>query len=138
MKINGEEYAWEDIQVAMSGKVIEGIQGISYTVKRNHTNIYGRGNKPIAGGRGKKEYDGSITLLQSEVEALQLTLPRGKDITDIKPFDIVVAFAPEGGKITTDIIKYARFAELTKAFKNEDGNMVCELPLVVGDINYNV
>src|SRR5688572_27229923 len=97
--INGNEYAWEDLQIVMEGKAqpLEGVTEIEYTTKKEHTNIYGKGDKPVAMGRGKKEPGGKIVLLQSEFEALQQSLPAGKDATDRKPFTITVAYAPEGG-----------------------------------------
>ncbi len=137
--INGNEYAWEDIQVNILGRLVEGITAVEYSTKRQHDNIYGRGNKPRAMGRGKKEFSGSITLLQSEVEAIQAALPKGKDLTDIAAFPIVVSYAPEaGGNITTDSILSARFTEVKKGGKQGDTSMPVELPLAIGDILYNV
>lgn len=137
--INGAEYSWEDIQVILPGKAlpVDGVTGIEYTVKKEHTNIYGRGDKPIATGRGKKEYSGSLSILQSELEALQASLAAGKDITDMAPFQITVAYAPEGGVIKTDILKSVRFGEVKKGMKSGDPNMEIQIPLIIGDIVFN-
>ena len=137
--INGNEYAWEDIQVVLFGRVVEGITAIEYSMKKEHTNIYGRGSKPIAMGRGKNEPTGSITLLQSEVEAIQAGLPKGMSLVDIPAFNIPVSYAPEtGGVVTTDTLFACRFAEVKKGGKQGDANMPVELPLVIGDIGFNV
>ena len=136
--INGFEYAWEDINLAIFGKLITNFESIEYTASKQHTNIYGRGADPVAMGRGKKDYAGMLELLQSEVEAIQAKLPAGKDLTDVAPFTITISYAPEGGAVTTDQLTSCRFAEIKKGMKNGDGNMVCQLPLVVGKINYNV
>lgn len=138
--INGNEYAWEDLQVVIEGKAqpLEGISEIEYVTKKEHSNIYGRGDKPVAMGRGKKEYSGKIKLLQSELEAMQRTLAKGKDITDMNGVSVSVSYAPAGGVITTDVLKYVRFGEVKKGMKTGDGNMEVEIPLVIGEIIYNV
>lgn len=136
--INGFEYAWEDINIVMFNKLITSFESIEYTSTKAHNNIYGRGADPIAMGRGKKDYTGMLELLQSEVEAIQAQLPAGKDLTDVAPFTITISYAPEGGAVTTDQLTFCRIGEIKKGMKNGDGNMVCQLPLVVGKINYNV
>lgn len=136
--VNGFEYSWEDIQVVMLGKELIGITSVEYSSKKEHTNIYGKGAKPIAMGRGKEEHDAKITVLQSEMEALQSSLSKGSKLTDISPFDVTVSYAPEGGKIVTDVIKYCRISEVRKGISQGDGNMTIDLPLVVGDVDYNI
>jgi hypothetical protein len=138
--INGNEYAWEDIKVVLPGSTrpLDGVVAIEYSEKKDHINIYGRGDKPVAMGRGKREYSGSITLLQSEVEALQRTLPKGRSITDIPAFSIPVSYQPENGPLTVDMLIAVRFGEIKKGMKTGDPNMEIELPLIIGDIQYNV
>lgn len=138
--INQNEYAWEDIQIVLPGKPlpIEGVVAVEYTEKKEHMNIYGRGSKPIRMGRGKTEYEGSITLLQSEIEALQQSLPAGKSLTQMVPFTITVAYAPEGGVSVVDQLLFCRIKEVKKGIKQGDGNMEVALSLAIGDIKYNV
>lgn len=138
--VNGNEYSWEDINAILPGKATpaEGIIAISYTVKKDHVNIYGRGDKPVALGRGKMEFDGSITLLQSEVEGMLATLPKGKNITNLAPFTITVAYAPAGGVATVDQLKHVRFKEMPKGMKTGDPNMEITIPLAIGDIIYGL
>jgi hypothetical protein len=138
--INGEEYAWEDIQVIMEGKSVPLIEcsAIEYESKKDHVNVYAAGAKPVAMGRGKEEYSGSITILQSGLEAMVASMPRGKKITDRKAFIISVAYAPEAGLATVDVLKYCRVAALKKGMKTGDTHQEITLPLVIGDIDYNV
>lgn len=138
--INGNEYAWEDIQVTsdFSNTPLEAIEEIEYTTQKEHLNVYGRGDKPVAAGRGKKDFSGKIVLLQSELEAWQRQLPRGKDITDLRGFGVNVSYAPEGGEETTDRLVFCRATEVKKGMKTGDGNMLVEIPLVIGRILYNV
>lgn len=139
MAINGQEYAWEDVQIVMLGRPVIGVVEISYKTAREKKNIMGRGSRPVARGRGPKNYEGKIKLLQSELEALQRGLKKGTDPTDIRPFQIVVAYAPvEGGVITTDLLDDVEFLELEKTIKTEDLNMEIELPLIIGEVKYNI
>lgn len=139
--INGNEYAWEDLQVVVDGSPLPltGITGIEYTSKKAHGNVYGRGSKPVSMSRGREEFEGKMTLLQSQLEAWQRTLAKGASLTTKRPFTATVAYAPAIDAVpTVDQLLYCRIGEVTKSFTNEDGNMVVELPLIIGDIKYNV
>jgi hypothetical protein len=136
--INGFEYSWEDISISLLKRLITGFTAIEYTASKEHMNVRGRGSLPVAMGRGRKDFMGSITMLQSEVEAIQASLPKGKDLTDLAPFKVIVSYAPEGGVVTTDELLYCRFSSLPKGMNEGDGNMAITLPLVIGKINYNV
>lgn len=134
--INGNEYAFEDVTGIWFGRPIIGIQGVEYTSKKEHVNIKGWRNKPVAKGRGGEDFEGRLTILQSEFEALQRQIP-GSKATQLD-FDLVVSYAPMGGVPTTDILKSCRITEVKKGIKTDDKNMVVELPLVIFDIDYNV
>ena len=138
MIINGEEYAWDDMSIVLFGRVVEGIVAISYTQKREVKHIHGRGSNPVALSRGKKTPEASITLLQSELEAIQLGLPRGQDLTDIAPFEIPVAYAPVSGIKKVDILQGVRFTEVPKSMGSDNPTMTVVLPLAVTRIKYNV
>lgn len=137
--VNGQEYAWEDIQVGIGGlgEPLGGILGIEYGVKREHKNLGGRGADPHSMIRGNKEYEGTITLLQSEVERMQRAFG-SKPLTDRPPFPITVAYAPETGDKTVDALVACRIGEVKKAYKREDMGMVVDLPLIIFRIDYNV
>lgn len=137
--INGNEYAFEDIQIVIFGRQLIGIVDVRYGATKAHANVHGRGNVPVAMSRGKKDAKpGKLVILQSEFEALQNATPRGKDPTDWAPFEMVVAYAPEGGVITTDIVPFCRVTDWEKGMSQEDGNMTIELSLVTGLPQLNV
>jgi|SRR3990172_9906038 len=139
--INGNEYAWEDMQIVVEGKALplEGVVEINYEAEKDHTNIHGRGAKPVAMGRGKEDFSGcNLVLLQNEFEAMQRSMPAGKNVTHRAPFTITVAYAPEGGVETVDQLTYVRIKKFKKGMKTGDGNQTINLELVVGDILYNI
>lgn len=134
-----DQYAWVDVKIVMLGRPITGIIGFRYKVSRTKTNIYAAGSKPVARTRGNKEYEGELVMLQSELESLQKGLKKGQDITDMKPFDVVYAYAPEDSTdIVTDIAKAVEFLEVEKGMAQNDPNMEVTLPVIIGDIQYNV
>lgn len=138
--INGNEYAWEDVQVIIPGKIqpIDGVAAIEYEESKDHTEVHGRGSKPVALGRGKTTFSGSMTLLQSEFEALQQSVPKGKSVTQIPAFNITVAYAPAGGVSTVDKLVAVRIKKFKKGGKTGDDHMEVVCDLAIGDILYNV
>lgn len=139
MAFNSNEYAWVDAHIVMLGRPVAGITGFKYKISRTKTNIYAGGSKAYARTRGNEEPEGEISILQSELEAIQAGLPRGQKITDIPPFDIVYSYSAEiGGKIVTDIAKGVEFTELEKGMAQNASHMEITLPVIIGDIEYNV
>lgn len=139
--IQGQEYAWEDINVTVKGQTqpMDGVVDIKYKTKREFKSVHARGKDPYRIQPGKKEYDGSIKLLQSEVERLLRSAPVGGDLTDLPPVEISVAYTPEdGGQETTDVLQNVRFNEFEKGMGSEDTHAEIEIPLTIGKILYNV
>lgn len=136
---NSKEYEWNNVEVVMLGRVVTGIRGVTYKESQEKEPVYGRGNKPRAIQAGNKSYEGSISLLQSELEALQDVAGAGASIVDIPAFDITVAYVPKnGGAVVVDIIKNVEFTECEKSLKQGDKFMEIELPMIALDIDRNV
>jgi hypothetical protein len=129
--INGTEYAFEDVKISFLGRSLRGFVSFSYGANKAYTNIHGRGNVPIKRGRGKKDAEPArLTILQSEFEAIQAAMPAGTDVTDLAPFNFVVAYAPLGGQMVTDIVPYAQVTRYAKGMTTDDGNMTIDLEMI--------
>lgn len=140
-KINGKEYSWVDVEITVEGKSepLVGVTGISYNVKKDHQNVMGKGGEPIAQWSGAKQPEGcSLTLLQSELEAWQQSLPKGFDLTDLPPFNITVSYAPLGGPRTTDRLLDCLIGSTPKETGTDKKAMEVKLDLTVRKILYNV
>lgn len=133
--IRGTSYGWSNVILNIGGNQITGVKAIDYKSKQAKQNNYGAGNMPFSRGRGNKEFEGSITLFMEEVEALKAASPTG-DLNDIPPFDVVVAFLPEGGEIVTHTLKYCEFTENGRSLKQGEMEITPELPLIVGSIDW--
>lgn len=130
--VNTREYEWADVSVVMAGRMVTGLRGVKYSVKQEKELLHAKGNKPHSIQRGNKTYDGEITLLQSEYEALKQAC--GGDILD-SSLDIVAAYGnPSAGDvITTDILVGVEFTEDNTEWKQGDKYQEKTLPFLFID-----
>ena len=138
-KFNSKEYAWIDVNVVMLGKPVTGLRGIEYKSQRQKEALYATGKKARGIQLGKKEYEGTITVLQSELIAMQAAAKaKGyDDITDLE-FDIIVSYIPEGGVVQTDKVVNASITEAPNSIKVDDLYSEHALPFIACDVEYNV
>ena len=107
---DSKQYEFADITVAYGGRILNGLLGVEYTVKKEKELLYGRGNKPWGIQSGNFSYEGKLQLWQSEVIAMEGDAP-GKELLNLE-FDITVAYAPEGStKIVTKTLRGAQITE---------------------------
>ena len=135
---NSKEYEWADVTVVMAGRDVTGIRGVSYTASQEKEALYAKGNKPHGIQRGNKSYEGSIRILQSELDALNAAA--GGDVLDVS-FNIVVAYGnpSKGDVVRTDLLSGVEITSVPKGLNQNDKFMEIELPLVMLDVieNYN-
>lgn len=137
---NSKEYAWIDVKVVAFGVEITRLRGVEYKTNRATEALYAAGKWPVGIQRGKKETSGTLTVLQSALNALNAA---GKaagfnDITDIE-FDMVVSYASEyGGKVTTDRIRQCAITESIKNIKEGDLYTEHALPFVGCEVEYDI
>ena len=141
MRKNSAEFAWSNLSVTVLGRTFERILEVEYDVEINKKQIYGRGTKVKGIQRGNEKPTCSITIGQSELEALtliaQATNPRAK-ATDLV-FDIQVLYLDEdSGDIVVDRIIGAEFTKQPKSFKQDDSDMQMKGDCLCMDILYNV
>ena len=130
---NSREYEYADISVIMAGRTVTAFRAISYTKKQEKEALYAKGNLPHSIQHGNKSYEGSITLLQSELEALELA--SGGDALDAN-FDILISYGNplKGDVIQTDYIKGCEITEIPKGMSQGDKFSEHELPFIALDI----
>jgi len=133
--INGVEYDWASVVLAINGVPVTGIQAISYGDKQDVSNIYGAGRYPVARGKGRITPTAKITLLASEVLAIQ-SQSINRRLQDIAPFDITVTYMPDSGIIHTDKIRNCQFTENKRDVKEGDMSIGVELELVPSHIEF--
>jgi hypothetical protein len=131
--VSSAQFSWNDITISIGGRILDGVTDVEYTAKQEKSVLRGRGSKGYKILRGEKDFDGKITLWQSEIEAMIASAPN-KDILALE-FDIIWAFVPlGGGPIVIDILQTCEIKEYKKAMKQGDKNMLVELPIMFLDI----
>lgn len=136
---NTKEYSWIDVNVVLLGKPVTGLRGIEYKSKRQTEALFATGKKARGIQKGKKEYEGTITVLQSELIAMQAAAKQSgyDDITDLE-FDIIVSYMSESGIVQTDKVVNASITEAPNSIKEGDLYSEHALPFIACDIEYNV
>lgn len=129
---NSREYEWSDINVVMAGRNVTGFRAVSYTSKQEKEALYAKGNKPHSIQRGNKSYEGSISLVQSEYEALKQAA--GGDILDAS-IDLVVSYGnpTKGDTIVSDLLQGVEFTDDKTEWKQGDKFQEKELPFIFLD-----
>ena len=140
MLINGRQYEFADISVVMGGRDITGLRGIKYSTKQEKEVLYGKGNKPISVQKGNYSHDGEITILQSELETLELLARQQFGRSDIMllNLNIVVVYGNplKGDAMITDRLFNVQFTESPKEVSQGDKNLEHTLPFICTDIQY--
>ncbi|KAA6346437.1 hypothetical protein EZS27_006087 [termite gut metagenome] len=139
MVFNSKEYSWADIKVVLLGREVTGIRAVEYKTKHQKELLYAAGRKARSVQWGKKEHEGTITVLQSELIALD-NAAKAKgwdDVTDMD-FDIIVSYISSSGIVSTDKILQASITEIPKSFKEGDLFLEVALPFIALHIEHNV
>lgn len=135
--INAEIHSWSSVKVNLLGRSIVGLKGIDYSDSQETKGVKGRGKKDIGFVSGNYAATGKVTLEMSEVEALNKLMPKGTSIYDIPAFDVVVCYRT-GIELVTHMLINCKFTGQGRTGKaGEVKEFEVELPLYIGDINWN-
>jgi hypothetical protein len=139
--INGFEYSWANISLAVNGVIINGITSINYSESHEAESLYGIGNVSIARGVGNHTFEASITLQKSELIALQLAATNqgitDGDITGLLPFLVTIAYNGDQGQVPTiDILYNAQFLSNNVGTSQGDTSIEVEIPLIISHIKW--
>ena len=133
----GTMNGWSSITTNMLGRDLEGISMLAYSDSETKENVYGAGKYPIGRSRGNYEPEASIGLYKEEVDALKLSLAPGKRLQDIAPFDIIVQYANNDGRIVKDILHNVEFTNDGIDISQGDGTIITEYELICSHITWN-
>ncbi len=139
VRINNKEYAWGDIQVFVLGAFVTGLKEVTYATKKAKEHNHAAGREPRGIQHGKRTYEGSWGITQSELESLnRAARVKGyKDLLDVD-INIVVTYVPEHSDVvTTDVIEGASFSEIPKGMKEGDMSSTHTMPFLALNIDYD-
>ncbi|MCD8072514.1 MAG: hypothetical protein LUE10_04965 [Alistipes sp.] len=127
MAFNSRQYEFSDVVIMMGLHDVTAITAISYKVSQSKNPYYGKGDKPLCIQRGKKTYSGSMTLSQSEVEALTMG---NVDLLDLE-FNVVVTYGnpSKGDALVVDELIGVQFTDYSKEMSNAANGNVMEIKI---------
>lgn len=131
----GTMQGWTCITLNMLGRDVEGISKIAYDDTQSKENVMGAGAYPIGRSRGNYEAKSTLGLYKEEVDAIQASLPSGKRLQDIAPFDIVVQYDIDG-TIKKDIIHNCEFTNRAVDVSQGDGTISTDHELIISHITW--
>jgi hypothetical protein len=133
--INGQSYAWSDVELSIMGVVVTGVSEIDYESDRDNKFGYGSGSDPISYAYGQMKCKGGLTLKMSTIEAIRVVAP-GRDITLLPPFPIVVSFVNVVNQIVTHKLLGCMITNDGVTVKHGDTDIEKKLNLLIGKIVY--
>jgi hypothetical protein len=133
--INGKAYEWADIIVNILGVPLTGITSIEYEENQTMENVYAAGRYPNARTYGKVEPTAKITLLMSDVEALQTAAPNGR-LQDIPEFDISIIFLDTNNQTVKHKLRNARFMNNKRTSSAGEGALNVEMNLIISHVEW--
>ncbi|MBN8834569.1 MAG: hypothetical protein ABS68_00255 [Niastella sp. SCN 39-18] len=136
MSFNSREFEFADIKVSMLGVTLEGLRGLTYKKSWEKEVVYGAGNEGRAVQRGNKKYEGSLSLLKSDMDVLdQAARDAGYDgIVDVpgKLIDITCVYQKEEDKAGLSSVGLinVEFTEFEDGMKQGDKFKEVTLPFI--------
>lgn len=134
---NSEQYAWADVTIQVGSRVLAGVQSIRYKSAQEKGFVYGKGNKPLSIQRGNYSFEGSIKILQNELETLISGAPN-KDIAAYRALTVSIGYEREDGESVIDNLVGVEFLDAEKAMDQGKQFMEIELPILFLDVQYDV
>lgn len=126
---NSAQYSWSDVTIQLGDRVLTGIQSVRYAEKQEKGFVYGKGNMPLSVQRGNYSYEGSVKLLQNEVETLIAGAPE-KKLARLRDLTVTIAFEREDGESVTDNLVGVEFMDIEKALEQGKLFMEVDLPII--------
>jgi hypothetical protein len=133
MAFDSREFEFADIRVSIFGTELTGLRGITFKKTQEKEPIYGAGNEPVAIQSGNIKYEGTLTLLQSNVQALLFAARKAgyNHLTDVPANQIAITVVyNQGLKMATYKLMGVAFTEFELGMKQGDKYQEVELPFL--------
>jgi len=135
--INGKYYSWSSIRFNFLGRSVATVLAIDYEEVDEFQDVKAVGSKKVGFVQDNTTTNGSITLLAETLEQLQRSLPAGKRIQDIAPFDVTISYRDDAGLLNSHVLKGVKLTKNSrKASSGSSEAMGVEIPLFISDIDW--
>jgi hypothetical protein len=132
---NSRQYEWADLTCIAGGRDLTAIRGVKYSEKIEREAIYAKGRNPHSIQSGNIMIEGELTMLQSELLALETS--GGGSILSLS-IDVIVNYGTIGSVLRTDRLEGVRFTEAPKELKQGDKFMEVTIPFVCLNLVNNI
>ena len=129
MKVDSRNFSWSEVEIRVAGLLLTAVQGITFNNKREFEYLYGKGSAPLAIKSGNESTDGSVTMLQGDLEALKDKAPNG-DLTQLRNVDIQAAFRNLEGAMVRYSLTGVQFTENQIEINQNDKQVQVQVPLM--------
>ena len=134
----GKLQGWNNITLNLWGRDVVGITELSYSDTTKKENVMAAGAYPVGRSESNYEAKASITLLKEEIDAILASLPKGKRLQDIEPFDMIAAYEKKDSTIQKDAIRNVEFTGNGVDVKQGDGSIAVKCELIISHIDWNI
>ncbi len=135
MGFDTREFEFADVKVAMLGRELTGLRGLTYKKSQEKEVVFGAGNEGRGIQRGNKKYDGSLMLLKSEFDLLNAAAVAAgyEDIIDVPGhlIDITCVYQkPGSAQLMTTRVTGVEFTEYEDGLKQGEKFREVALPFI--------
>lgn len=128
--INGKAYDWADISIDYPGFTMQP-QEINYDDELEKELAYGIGSAPRGWGTGNYKASAKLTVLRDDFEALLAHCKtQGIALYKLVIPKIVVSYANDGDKITTDVLSKVTITKTSHKAASGDKSLKVDLDLL--------
>jgi hypothetical protein len=125
---SGQVLSAENTTIWVAGAPVAGVIKFDSEVDETSEDVYVVGQKePAATMNLKRSIKGTLTLLRTQFDSLQASIPKGKSLTDIEEFQIQHSYLTDGGRVVIDHYNKVKFTNIKKSV--EGGGSFKEVPL---------
>jgi hypothetical protein len=129
MVLDTRLYSWSECEIRLNGLFLLAVTAVRWDDAQEKDYVYGKGTTPLAIKSGNRRVEGSVTLLQSDLERLQDLSPTGKAV-DFVGISLQVAFINVTGEIVRYSITGLEFTSAPMGINQNDKFMQVELPFM--------
>ena len=140
--INGAEYGFGNISIQIENVPVIGATAISYSESADVQPIYAQGRQAVAYGYGNYTCEGSISVLGSEIIALQ-SAARAQGFADgsisqLAPMTITISYIPSEGQglPVVDTLHDVVLLSDSRGLSQGDASITVEIPILMSHITW--
>lgn len=133
--INGKRHSWASVELRADNDIILGITEADYKASLDPGEVRGAGSAPIAFTMGNSSFEGSISILLEEFNAL--VQKKGEGWMG-QSFELIHSYSEDGLTTIVDTVQGVRFTSVENSMSASSTDpIVRKLPYKALNILYN-